>query len=533
MGDLSGRPNLERSGLLSVDEAMARARAITSKPRLEVDEGNLPGTAEEVARILARQPRIFRRGGQPVALQIDADTGRPTIVALSADGVVLATHAACTPVGQRRGRDAPVTLSRRVGQLVLELGTELPLRPLAGLCAGPILRADGTVVAPAGYDEGAQLWSRGVPDLVVPHHPTQADAEEALRHLRELIAGYPLADAERVRNPADSTECVDPSTKPGDDETACLAALLTAICRPSLPLAPGIAVLAPSVSGSGAGKGTLARMLGLIANGEQPRALNGGGSVEELDKRVSAALLAAEPMLYLDNLNDVGVRSDVLASVLTEVEVAARLLGRSEVARLHTRTLVLLTGNGLRLSEDLVRRVLTIQLDSRTEHAESRRHRPGFLDDVMSRRTEILSQALTIWRWGRQQEAALPHGLPLASYETWARWVRDPLLALGCRDPVQRIRQSKNSDPRRQQLAEAFAVWHRRHGDRAVAVANLDRKVLEILDLRQRSRQAAVSELERLTGTRLAGYVLERHKSPARWSRATYRLRRTEDSTGA
>ena len=176
MGDMSGRPAPQPSDMLSVDEAMARARAITSKPRLEVDEGNLPGTAEEVARILARQPRIFRRGGQPVALQIDADTGRPTIVALSAEGVVLAAHAACTPVGQRRGRDAPVTLSRRVGQLVLELGSELPLRPLTGLCTGPILRPDGTVVAPAGYDEGAQLWSRGVPDLVVPDHPTQADA---------------------------------------------------------------------------------------------------------------------------------------------------------------------------------------------------------------------------------------------------------------------------------------------------------------------------------------------------------------------
>jgi hypothetical protein len=36
---------------------------------------------------------------------------------------------------------------------------------------------------------------------------------------------------------------------------------------------------------------------------------------------------------------------------------------------------------------------------------------------------------------------------PLGSFEQWAEWCRDPPLALGCRDPVERIDAVKSDDP--------------------------------------------------------------------------------------
>ena len=48
---------------------------------------------------------------------------------------------------------------------------------------------------------------------------------------------------------------VDISHPPGKDESAFLVALLTAVCRPSLHLAPGVLVRAAAMSGAGAGKG--------------------------------------------------------------------------------------------------------------------------------------------------------------------------------------------------------------------------------------------------------------------------------------
>ena len=55
----------------------------------------------------------------------------------------------------------------------------------------------------------------------------------------------------------------------------------------------------------------------------------------------------------------------------------------------------------------------------------------GFLDSVYEQRAELLTAALTIWRYGQQNQVR--RGLPLGNYGVWARWVRDPLLELGAK----------------------------------------------------------------------------------------------------
>jgi hypothetical protein len=76
--------------------------------------------------------------------------------------------------------------------------------------------------------------------------------------------------------------------------------------------------------------------------------------------------------------------------------------------------------------------------------------------EVAERRPELLAALLTIWRWGRLTSDIKP-GRTLGSFPTWCEWVRDPLLALGCEDPVKRISDAKKLDSRRQVIAELFA----------------------------------------------------------------------------
>src|SRR5215470_12697716 len=52
----------------------------------------------------------------------------------------------------------------------------------------------------------------------------------------------------------------------------------------------------------------------------------------------------------------------------------------------------------------------------------------------------------------------------LGSYETWSRWCRDPLLALGGQDPVERIKITKMFDSKRIAIAELYTSWDDRHG---------------------------------------------------------------------
>lgn len=165
--------------------------------------------------------------------------------------------------------------------------------------------------------------------------------------------------------------------------------------------------------------------------------MTAGATAEELEKRIAAELIEGSPALFLDNLNNTAFRSDLLASAITERPAKVRLLGRSQNVLLNPSAFVILTGNGLRVSEDLARRFIGVDLDPRTEDPEARPFKTDIRTEARARRKELLAALLTIWRWGKVTPD-IEGGRPLGSFEQWGRWVRDPLRALGCRDPGER-----------------------------------------------------------------------------------------------
>ena len=78
-----------------------------------------------------------------------------------------------------------------------------------------------------------------------------------------------------------------------------------------------------------------------------------------------------------------------------------RILGKSEMVTLNSSALVILTGNGLTVSEDLSRRFTVVELDARMEDPETRPFQTDIVAEVLARRTELLAAVLTISRWGR------------------------------------------------------------------------------------------------------------------------------------
>jgi hypothetical protein len=186
------------------------------------------------------------------------------------------------------------------------------------------------------------------------------------------------------------------------------------------------------------------------------------------------------------------------------------------------------TGNGVSVSEDLARRFVAVELDAGVEDPETRPFRGDLLNETMAARAELLAAALTIWRWGRMCGDDLPKGRSLGSFDLWGRWCRDPLLALGCRDPAARVADAKAADPRRQKVAEIFAAWSQAHGDKPMAVADLAELVKVAADPAGRGRQYLASVIRALDGTRAAGFVLARSASVGRWQPDRYALNRAQ-----
>jgi hypothetical protein len=193
-----------------------------------------------------------------------------------------------------------------------------------------------------------------------------------------------------------------------------------------------------------------------------------------------AALIEAHPAVFLDNFNSKDLSSDILASVLTESPAVVRPMGHTKTVPLHTRTFIGITGNNVQIAEDMARRLLNTHIDAHMENPEQRKFTPGFLDRIFVERAKLLAAALTIWRWGRQNTPE--PGKPLGSYEVWAQWCRDPLLAFGLRDPVDRIAEIKAADPKRRALATIFDLWSAAHGDIIIKANDLGQEVIKAID---------------------------------------------------
>ena len=86
--------------------------------------------------------------------------------------------------------------------------------------------------------------------------------------------------------------------------------------------------------------------------------------------------------------------------------------------------------------------------------------------------------------------------------------MRDPLLALGCRDPVECISAAKAEDPRRREVADLFEAWWAAHNDKAMKVGALAEAVLRIINPHNHGTRHVATRLRQHVGTRAAGFVL-------------------------
>ena len=417
-------------------------------PIIRVVNGELPTIATQgEAALITSDMQIYQRGRllvRPIHSEVPASRGRTTLAA----GLATMNHAAMVDRLTRAARweryegrkkewvsiDAP----EKVAATILSRVGEWEFQSIAGVITTPTLRPDGSLLTKAGYDEETRLYH--VQDQLldirgcVPANPTRQHAEEALADLTNLLKNFPTV-----------TEV---------DKSVALSALMTPVVRGAISVAPMHALRA---STAGTGKTFLVDVASAIATARPCPVATVAKSEEETEKRLAGLLLAAFPLICLDNVNG-ELGGDLLCQAIERPVIQVRPLGTSDVIEIESRATIFATGNVLRVRGDMTRRSLVCNLDAGVERPELRTFDFNPVETVLNDRARYVGAVLTIVL--AHVQAGFPgQCTPLASFEDWSKYVRSALIWLGCADPCISMEDAREDDPELGELRELIEAW--------------------------------------------------------------------------
>ena len=435
------------------------------KDLIRVDPGELHRVVDAAERVLSDSGCYYQRGGLIVQVITDPGTQETRIKPVTANGLTRALSACANweKFDGRTNRIVPCDPPARHTNVLHDGDTYNHLPVLRGITRQPYLRADGSLMATAGYDDGSAMFGAfDAREFRIPESPTKADAERALAKLQSLLREFSFADDVA--------------------KSAALAAILTAAVRPSLPTAPMIHIKAPLI---GSGKSYLQSIVSAFAGAGTAAVYSFPTSDDECSKLLLSAFLEGPAVIAFDNLTGDLIPFKSLCSALTSEQLTGRILGVSKVSTVSTRTLLLSSGNNVGPIGDMTRRTLTINLDPQCETPATRQFRYDPLSGVLARRGEFVSYALTIVRAYLQAGApsvSTPQGQalrPLGSFSDWTRLVRAPLVWLGLPDPADALFERMAEDPHRELLGRFLHAWRAVFGTGEVLVRHIVSKAEE------------------------------------------------------
>ena len=253
------------------------------KPVIRVVAGDLHRVVDAAEKELANRGRHYQAGGLIVSVATDPASGDPSIVPTSAPALTRELSVAATweKYDGRAGAWVRCDPPARHAGILYDAQHFRYLPALAGVARQPYFReSDGELVRQPGYDETAHRF--GVFDsrqFEIPE-PTIDAARAALALLEELLAEFHF---------------VAPH-----DKAAALAAIFTAVVRPTLPHAPAFHVRAPVFA---SGKTYLCELIGAFAGPGSNAKVSYPTTSEEATKVILSLLLTSPACVEFDDMD--------------------------------------------------------------------------------------------------------------------------------------------------------------------------------------------------------------------------------------
>lgn len=462
------------------------------KPLIRIIAGDLHRVVDAAEKELAGRERHYQFGGLIVSVSTDPTSGDPSVVPTSAPALTkeLSAAASWEKYDARAKGWVRCDPPERHISILYDAKDFRHLLPLAGVARQPYFReSDGELVTAAGYDKASQRF--GVFDsrqFAIPE-PTLDAARDALSMLEDVLKEFHFVSAA--------------------DKAAALAAIFTAVVRPTLAHAPGFHVKAPVF---GSGKTYLCELIGAFAGPAGNAKVSYPTTSEEATKVILSLLLSSPAVIEFDDMDTDWIPHGTIKRMLTADQITDRILGVSKTATVSTRTLFLGSGNNVGPVRDLLRRVLTIHVDPRCATPATMSYKGLPVEHVRKNRGAFVAAVLTIilaWRKAGSPRAAIENVVTYGS--AWSDYCRHPLIWLGHSDPATALLEQIKHDPDGDALASLMAVWRTEFGSTPTTVRKaVERAECGGVDLRDAMREFPVEERGEINRSKL-GWILKKN----------------------
>ncbi|MCC7203114.1 MAG: hypothetical protein IT393_10705 [Nitrospirae bacterium] len=428
-----------------VNEAINQAQ---QRPQIVITDAFMrhltAASLDAIERSNRPNPYIFKRGAALVRLH----GGRVEL--LTPAGLRGVLDRVADFLTKSRGEFKPVEPPLTVVKDILSLPEfDLPLPELQGISRVPVFLPGGRLLSTSGYDveSGIYLSLEGMKKL--NSDIALNDAVSLL--LDDLLSDFPYSDsASRAHS---------------------IAALLLPFVRYMIA-GPTPNHLAEA-SCRGTGKGLLMDVISEIATGGPAPVMGYSRDEGEMEKRITSLLLEGQPLVLFDNISC--IKSANLCAALTTTSWRGRVLGKSETRTIPNFTTWLTTGNNVELSDEVVRRTISIRLDANVDRPEERRgfKHPDLIGWVRENRAFLVSACLSVIKaW---VDAGQPRGTTtLGRFESWAQVIGGILKIAEIEGFLQdRDRLHSQSDTTSTEWVALCSIWHEKHGERAVSSGDI------------------------------------------------------------
>lgn len=325
-----------------------------------------------------------------------------------------------------------------INKMVDRPETNFPI--LTGITMTPMLRHDGSVVSTTGYDPQTGIYyepAHGYPEIL--ENPTRQDALDALEVILEPFSDF------QFKEPCHKSVVV--------------SAIFSIHCRHLCRTVPLYAV---SANTRGAGKGLIVNAISIAATGQEPAKTGVTRDDEEMRKAILAIALEGDRITVFDNVPPGPFGTASLERAITEPVVRERVLGFSKNAEVSLQTVFFATGNNMKYSDDMARRVLPIVLEPDVENPEQRSDFKiaNLIDWSIENHPRLTTAALTIIKAyildGKPDQNLPQYG----SFEQWSDLVRNAVVWVGMDDPYE-ARESLEieADIGYQNLQSVISAW--------------------------------------------------------------------------